>query len=175
MILVGRFQSVILYKRKQERKFLSYKRAVWWAVMGQRQMCWGRDIRQRNVPDRQSRLPLILKNIAQEETKIRTHFPQYYKSTVFWHFFFLIFFFNVYLFLGQRETEHEWGRGRERGRHRIGNRLQALSCQPRAWRGARTHGPWDRDLAEVGRLTDCATQAPRYYTVLINEHGKFYN
>ena len=72
------------------------------------------------------------------------------------------FFFNVYLFLGQRETEHERGRGRERGRHRIGNRLQALSHQPRARRRARTHGPGDRDLAEVGRLTDCATQAPPY-------------
>ena len=71
------------------------------------------------------------------------------------------FFFNVYLFLGQRETEHERGRGRERGSHRIGNRLQALSHQPRARRGARTHGPRDRDLAEVGRLTDCATQAHR--------------
>ena len=46
--------------------------------------------------------------------------------------FFLIFFFNVYLFLGRRETEHERGRGRERGRHRIGNRLQALSHQSRA-------------------------------------------
>ena len=32
-------------------------------------------------------------------------------------FFFLIFFFNVYLFLRQRETEH--GGGSERGRHRI--------------------------------------------------------
>ena len=73
---------------------------------------------------------------------------------------FFLFFFNVYLFLGQRETEHERGRGRERGRHRIRNRLQALSHQPRARRGARTHGLWDRDLAEVGRLTDCATQAP---------------
>ena len=73
----------------------------------------------------------------------------------------LFFFFNVfYLFLGQRETEHERGRGSERGRHRIGNRLQAPSHQPRAWRGARTHGPRGRDLAEVGRLTDCATQAP---------------
>uniref|UniRef100_A0ABI7YPV6 Uncharacterized protein n=1 Tax=Felis catus TaxID=9685 RepID=A0ABI7YPV6_FELCA len=61
---------------------------------------------------------------------------------------------------GQREREHERGRSRERGRHRIGNRLQALSHQPRARRGARTHGPRDRDLAEVGRLTDCATQAP---------------
>ena len=72
----------------------------------------------------------------------------------------LNFFFNVYLFLGQRETEHEWGRGRERGRHRIGNRFQALSHQPRARRGARTHGPRDCDLAEVRRLTDCDTQAP---------------
>ncbi|VFV37044.1 alpha--sialyltransferase 8f-like [Lynx pardinus] len=42
----------------------------------------------------------------------------------------------------------------------MGNRLQAPSHQPRARRGARTHGPRDRDLAEVGRLTDCATQAP---------------
>ena len=75
--------------------------------------------------------------------------------------FFLFFFSNVfYLFLGQRETEHERGRGRERGRHRIRNRLQALSHQPRARRGARTHGTRDRDLAKVGRLTDCTTQAP---------------
>uniref|UniRef100_A0ABI7ZW42 Thymidine kinase n=1 Tax=Felis catus TaxID=9685 RepID=A0ABI7ZW42_FELCA len=59
-----------------------------------------------------------------------------------------------------RETEHERGRGRERGRHSIGSRLQAPSHQPRARRGAGTHGPRDRDLAEVGRLTDCATQAP---------------
>ena len=43
------------------------------------------------------------------------------------HFFFI--FFNLYLFLRQRETEHERGGGRERGRHRIGSRLQALSCQ----------------------------------------------
>ena len=35
---------------------------------------------------------------------------------------FFFFFPNVYLFLGQRETEHERGRGRERGRHRIGDR-----------------------------------------------------
>ena len=76
---------------------------------------------------------------------------------------YLFIFFNVYLFLGQRETEHEWGRCRERGRHRIGNRLQALSHQPRAQHGARAHGPRDCDLAEVGCLTDCATQAPQDY------------
>ena len=73
----------------------------------------------------------------------------------------LFFFLTFYLFLRQRETQHERGRGREKGRHRIRSRLQALSHQPRAWRGAQTHGPWDRDLAEVSRLTDCATQVPQ--------------
>ena len=77
---------------------------------------------------------------------------------------FLNFFSTFFiLFLGQRETEHERGRGRERGRHRIGNRLQAPSHQPGARRGAPTHGPRDCDLAEVGRLTDCATQAPHRF------------
>ena len=38
----------------------------------------------------------------------------------------------IYFFGTQREREHEWGRGRERRRHRIGNSLQALSHQPRA-------------------------------------------
>ena len=83
-----------------------------------------------------------------------------------------IYFPNVYLFLGQRETEHERGRGRERGRHRIGNRLQALSHQPRARRGARTHGPRDRDLAEVGRLTDCVTQAPQCLFIFERERER---
>ena len=39
------------------------------------------------------------------------------------------------------------GGGSERGRHRIWNRLQALSCQHRARRGARAHGPRDHDLS----------------------------
>ena len=37
------------------------------------------------------------------------------------------------------------GRGRDRGRHRIRSSLQALSCQHRARRGARTHRPRDHD------------------------------
>ena len=45
-----------------------------------------------------------------------------------------------------RETEHEQGRGRERGRQRIQSRLQALSCQHRAGRGAWTHESWDHGL-----------------------------
>ena len=32
-------------------------------------------------------------------------------------------------FLRQRETEHEQGRGREKGRHRIRSRLQAVSTE----------------------------------------------
>ena len=51
--------------------------------------------------------------------------------------------------------------GGERGRHRIRNRLQALSCQHRARRGARTPRPRDRDRAEVGHLTDSVPQALR--------------
>ena len=57
---------------------------------------------------------------------------------------------NVYFW--EREIErvqaHEWRRGRERGRHtEIWSRLQAPSCQHRAWHGARTQEPQDRDLS----------------------------
>ena len=61
---------------------------------------------------------------------------------VLFNFFFKCF----YLFLRQRETEHEQGRGRERGRHRIQSRIQARSCQHRAWHGAQTHRVWDHGL-----------------------------
>ena len=54
-------------------------------------------------------------------------------------------FFNVYFW--EKERECEWGRGRERGRHRIWSRLQALSCQHRAWCRARTHKLRDHDLS----------------------------
>ena len=47
----------------------------------------------------------------------------------------------------EREKEHELGRGRGSGRHRIGSKLQALSCQHRAWHGARTHKLWGHDLS----------------------------
>ena len=79
-------------------------------------------------------------------------------------FLFFLIFFNVYLFLRQRETEHERGRVRERGRHRTWNRLQALSSQHRAQCGARTHIPWDRDLSwsrPLNRLSHPG--APRFF------------
>ena len=54
----------------------------------------------------------------------------------------------------KRETDrqHKQGRDRERGRHRIRRRLQVLSCQHRAGRGAQTHEPWDHDLNQSWRL-----------------------
>ena len=52
-----------------------------------------------------------------------------------------VLFFNVYLFL-------RGGRGRERGRHRIRSRIQTLSCQHKARRGARTHRLRDHDLSQ---------------------------
>ena len=44
------------------------------------------------------------------------------------------------------------GGGSERGRHRIWNRLLALSCQHRARHGAWTHGPRDHDLSRSRTL-----------------------
>ena len=41
---------------------------------------------------------------------------------------------------------------RERGRHRIQSRLQALSCLHKAQRGAWTHGPRDHDLSRSRTL-----------------------
>ena len=54
---------------------------------------------------------------------------------------FLMFYF------WERKTEREQGMDRERGRHRIWSRLQGLSYQHRAWRGAWTHELWDQDLS----------------------------
>ena len=87
-------------------------------------------------------------------------------SVISFFFFFLIFLTFIYLW--DRERQSMNGGGSERERHRIGNRLQALSHQPRAWPGARTPRPRDRDLAKVGRLTDCATQAPPHLFFNVN-------
>uniref|UniRef100_A0ABI8AGK9 Uncharacterized protein n=1 Tax=Felis catus TaxID=9685 RepID=A0ABI8AGK9_FELCA len=56
---------------------------------------------------------------------------------------------KIYTKTGDKDRERQSmnGGGSERRRHRIGNRLQALSCQHRARRGARTHGPRDHDLS----------------------------
>ena len=70
--------------------------------------------------------------------------------TILFHLvpFWIWIFFNVYLFLRQCKQ----GRGRERGRHRIQSKLQALNCQHRAWHGAWTHELWDHDLSRSQTL-----------------------
>ena len=73
-----------------------------------------------------------------------------FKNKVKIIYLFYFYFFNIYLFLRQRESMNRGGS--ERGRHRIWNRPQALSCQHRARRGARTHGPWDHDLSRSRTL-----------------------
>ena len=74
--------------------------------------------------------------------------------------FFLISFFNVYLFFWERERQSTSRGGAERekeGRHRIRSRLQALSTEPDVGFELMNHEFVTR--AEVGRLTDRATQA----------------
>ena len=53
----------------------------------------------------------------------------------------------------ERERARAGEGQRERGSHRIGSRLQALSCQHRARLGARTHELWDHDLSWSWTLT----------------------
>ena len=71
-------------------------------------------------------------------------------------FLFFPFFKNVYLNLDTHthtpHTQNVSGGGAERGRHRVGSRLQALSCQPRARHGACTHEPQDHDLSRSRTL-----------------------
>ena len=57
-----------------------------------------------------------------------------------------IYLFLTFIYFWDRDRA--WTGEGQRGRHRIWNRLQALSCQHRARRGAQTHGPWDHDLSQ---------------------------
>ena len=56
------------------------------------------------------------------------------------------------MFIFEREIEYKRGRGRQRGRHRIWSRLQALSCHHRTRCGAHTHELWDHDLSQSWTL-----------------------
>ena len=67
----------------------------------------------------------------------------------------------IYLFFFKRE--HGWGRGRERGRHRIQNLEQALGSDTEPNMGLE---PMDHEFmtwTKVGCLTDWATQAPQQF------------
>ena len=56
----------------------------------------------------------------------------------------------MFIYFWERQSKQ--GRGRERGRHRIQSRLQALSCQHRAWWGARTRQLRAHDLSQSWML-----------------------
>ena len=68
-----------------------------------------------------------------------------------------------------RQRDRAWmggGGGLERGRHRIWNRLQALSCQHRAPCRAWTPGPWDHDPSRsrpLNRLSHPGTPGPCHF------------
>ena len=62
-------------------------------------------------------------------------------------------FFLTFIYFWDRERQSMNGvRVRERGRHRIGSRLQAPSCQHRARPGAQTREPRDHDLSRSRTL-----------------------
>ena len=83
----------------------------------------------------------------------------------FYCFFILISWKNFLMFIFERDTECKQGKDRERGRHWIRSRLQALSCQHRAGCRAWTHRSWDHGLSRsrtFNRLSHSGT--PQLFT-----------
>ena len=69
------------------------------------------------------------------------------------------------IFIFERESASRGGT--ERGKHRIWSRLQALSCQHRAWCGAQAHKLWDHDLSWSRPLNQLSHPgAPRSHFLL---------
>ena len=88
-----------------------------------------------------------------------THLSWYFfKIISFFLFKKNIFFQRFYLFLGQRETEHERVGAEREGdtESETGSRLWAISPEPDA--GLELT---DREIAEVGRLTDWPPRRPQ--------------
>ena len=59
----------------------------------------------------------------------------------------------------------------ERGGYRIQSRLQALSCQHRAQRGARSHELWDHDLSRSQTLNRLSPPGTAMWCFLINNRN----
>ena len=59
-------------------------------------------------------------------------------------------------------------------RHRIQSRLQALSCQHRAWCGAQTHELWDHDLRQSRTLNWLGHPGTPEFLVLIQVCGNLW-
>ena len=87
---------------------------------------------------------------------------------------FIIFFTFIYFWERERNRVQAGVGQRKRGGHRIGSRLRAPSCQPRARHGARTHEPWDHDLSRSRTLNRLSPPgAPNYGFLLVFTHFVF--
>ena len=59
----------------------------------------------------------------------------------------------MFIHLWERERDRVWvGKGQRERRHRIWSRLQAPSCQHRAWHRFWTHKPWYHELSQSRTL-----------------------
>ena len=97
----------------------------------------------------------IQKHVSMHEIETsnpRKHKPSHSNILYFTFYFYKKYWKKIFLHLFIFDREHKWGRSRERGRHRIWSRAQALSCQHRAWCGAWTCEPRDRDLSQSQML-----------------------
>ena len=96
-----------------------------------------------------------------------------------WRFLFLFLIFLILIYFWERAADRQTdsvsgGRGRERGRHRIWSRLQALSCQHRSQRGAWIHRLRDHDLSRSWMLNWLSHPgSPRKFlvTILSNKYS----
>ena len=79
----------------------------------------------------------------------------------------------MFIFVRERETHSVWVGEGQRGRHRIWCRLQTLSCQHRAWCGARTYEQWDHDLSWSWTLNRLSHLGASIFKFLSSLHTVF--
>ena len=104
---------------------------------------------------------LVLKHLSLSLSLSLSLYPSLSHFSVFFSWYVCMYVFIYFLVLRDRETEHEWGRGRARGTQRIQSKLQALSCQHRAQCGAWTHELWDHDLGQSWTLNRQPLRRPQ--------------
>ena len=68
------------------------------------------------------------------------------------------------MFIFERQTEHEWGRGREQGRHRIWSRLRLWAVVSTEHDVGLEPMEWEiMTWAEIGQLTEWVTHEINYF------------
>ena len=96
-------------------------------------------------------------------------FPSLLLFSVFSSCFFFVYIFLIFLmFIFETESKRV-REGRERGRHRIQSRLQALNRQHRARRGARTHELRDHDLSRSWTLNQLSHPGAPFFLLFLKE------